>query len=348
MILETTVPDRSSPGELTVNNPMVQPALEYLGLSSTEGCRWDAVAKGGSGREFYRLRPPDGASLVVMRYSNDREDNAFYPAIAGFLKEIHLNVPRILFQDSLNHLIGLEDLGDRSLYQVVQEESSPEEIIHWYSLALEQVEILHRYSESPVPTMPGFDEKLYHWERSYFFENLVGRWAGLTLSSSESRSLEKEGEDMARELLRAPRRLIHRDFQSQNILIHKNQPWLIDFQGMRPGHAAYDLASLLYDPYVKLGPSLRTAILKEYLKTSSVERRAFLDQFHRAAVQRLMQALGAYGFLGLVKGKPEFLRFIPQGLENLADALKHLDGMREMSALVERLRVSSFHVSSCL
>jgi len=37
------------------------------------------------------------------------------------------------------------------------------------------------------------------------------------------------------------------------------------------------------------------------------------------ARQRLMQALGAYGFLGRVKGKPSFLRHIPVAAERLAE-----------------------------
>jgi hypothetical protein len=42
--------------------------------------------------------------------------------------------------------------------------------------------------------------------------------------------------------------------------------------------------------------------------------------FRQASVQRLMQALGAYGFLGLKAGKREFLTYIPAGLHNLIEA----------------------------
>ncbi len=41
---------------------------------------------------------------------------------------------------------------------------------------------------------------------------------------------------------------MHRDFQSQNILVRNGQAYLIDFQGMRPGLAEYDLGSLLLIP----------------------------------------------------------------------------------------------------
>jgi hypothetical protein len=45
------------------------------------------------------------------------------------------------------------------------------------------------------------------------------------------------------------------------------------------------------------------------------------------SVQRLLQALGAYGFLGLKKNKPTFLGHIGNGLENLLIAVDNLSGL---------------------
>ena len=52
-------------------------------------------------------------------------------------------------------------------------------------------------------------------------------------------------QEIADRLASFPRVLVHRDFQSQNIIIRNGQAHLIDFQGMRPGLAEYDLASSL-------------------------------------------------------------------------------------------------------
>jgi hypothetical protein len=45
-----------------------------------------------------------------------------------------------------------------------------------------------------------------------------------------------------------------------------------------------------------------------------------------------MQALGAYGFLGHVKGKRSFLDFIPAGLIALREILGELDDLAPSSA----------------
>ncbi|MGZ6236919.1 MAG: hypothetical protein ACXWMJ_06320, partial [Syntrophales bacterium] len=46
----------------------------------------------------------------------------------------------------------------------------------------------------------------------------------------------------------------------------------------------------------------------------------FQDKFRDASAQRLMQALGAYGFLGLKNGLAEFFTHIPLGVANLVDS----------------------------
>jgi len=119
--------------------------------------------------------------------------------------------------------------------------------------------------------------------------------------------------------------LVHRDFQSQNILIRNGQAHLIDFQGMRPGLAHYDLASLLFDPYVDLSEAERDELLEHYCGEKPGSE--FLTTLRLCAMQRLMQALGAYGFLGLVKDHKHFLQHIPKAVLSLHEVVARIDGL---------------------
>ena len=96
---------------------------------------------------------------------------------------------------------------------------------------------------------------------------------------------------------------------------------MIDYQGLRQGRPEYDLASLLYDPYVTLSDAER-AELRDY----SFGLRAGSDCHARllamCACQRLMQALGAYGKLGIGDNKPSFLRHIRPAVANLQSVLR--------------------------
>jgi len=47
---------------------------------------------------------------------------------------------------------------------------------------------------------------------------------------------------------------------SANSIIFQNAA-IIDFQGMRPGLAEYDLASLLFDPYVELSGTEQSELI---------------------------------------------------------------------------------------
>ena len=112
---------------------------------------------------------------------------------------------------------------------------------------------------------------------------------------------------------------------------------LIDFQGMRPGLGQYDLASLLYDPYVTLTASERESLLADaealYAEAGAPVGSDFREIFDLCALQRLMQALGAYGFLGLVKEQPQFLAHIPPALASLQEVaarIPELDGFRRL------------------
>ena len=62
--------------------------------------------------------------------------------------------------------------------------------------------------------------------------------------------------------------VIHRDFQSRNIMIRGQALRLIDFQGMRFGPPAYDLASVLIDPYVGISPELESKAVALYWSRS--------------------------------------------------------------------------------
>jgi hypothetical protein len=53
-------------------------------------------------------------------------------------------------------------------------------------------------------------------------------------------------------------------------------------------------------------------------------------------MQRLMQALGAYGFLGIVKERKDFLVHIKPALANLREVLGRIAGLEPLSALLER------------
>jgi len=298
------------------------------------------IEKGGSGRKFYRIQFSPTQSVVLVKYTHDQAENQRYVEIAEFLEKHHIRAPKIHFHDTHEGLIWIEDLGEHDLYSHREEPWPARRSL--YQSALEEVAKLHRISEadsarfrSHLPAQ--FDAALYFWEQHYFFENCLGRhYQVAEPKRTELMALPRLNE-IAEQLGRYPRVLVHRDFQSQNLIIRNRHAYLIDFQGMRPGLAEYDLASLLYDPYVSVRADERAELLNFYCTQVDGGEPDLPVRFQLCAMQRLMQALGAYGFLGLVQKKKEFIGHIPAAMTSLGEVLREISGLEPLTSLVQSL-----------
>jgi N-acetylmuramate 1-kinase len=305
-----------------------------LGVSSWEMI---PIKKGGSDRSFFRILRPGQSSFIFMHYGTDVAENSHWSDINKFLADIGICVPRIIAQDSNLHFILLEDLGDVDLWS--QRTRPWEERRECYFQVLRQIQKLHSYDLSGMPEgLPlaeSYGPRLYKWEHDYFLDNLVWEVCKIELSSADTAKLNKELDALAARLQKIKPCLIHRDFQSQNIMIKNEQPVLIDFQGMRQGCLFYDLGSLICDPYVTFEGEERNELINFYyeLMNPSCSRDEFVQDFWMGSVQRLLQALGAYGFLGLKKHKPAFLNHIANGLENLLIAVDNAGGLEQLHGL---------------
>ena len=296
------------------------------------------IEKGGSDRKFYRVRCSSEQSLILVKYNLEREENRHYVEIAQFLETHGIHAPRIYYHDTDEGLIWLEDLGERDLFSYRDEPWLVRRA--FYDSALDEVRKLHDLPESICIEMrqhlpAEFNAALYRWEQSYFFENCLGRYFQIEPARLERLAALPALSEIAQRLAQLPRVLVHRDFQSQNILVRNSQAYLIDFQGMRPGLPQYDLASLFYDPYVDLSEAERDELLEHYC--GEKPGADFLETLRLCAMQRLMQALGAYGFLGLVKDYKHFLQYIPKAVRSLHEIAGKIDGLDLFKNLLAEL-----------
>jgi aminoglycoside/choline kinase family phosphotransferase len=303
--------------------------------------RVDELEKGGSDRKYYRIRVTEGHSLILVRYGEGREENRYYCAIAEFLAGLGIHVPEIYHHDEQERLIWMEDLGETDLWAC--RNAGWEHLRVYYGLTLDEMAALHLHGhqalgEAGLKLQAEFNEDLYAWEQNYFFENCAGRVFGRHTGPGGPETDAGSLREIARGLAAKPRVLVHRDFQSQNVLIDRGEAWLIDFQGLRPGLPQYDLASLVYDPYMRLGSDEREELVDAYiakvLDAGGEIASDFRETLDLCAMQRLMQALGAYGFLGLVRERPAFLEHIPAALNSLREVLERIPSLAATHELV--------------
>lgn len=302
------------------------------------------IEKGGSDRKFYRVRSSAEHSLILVKYNLEREENRLYVQVAEFLAANDIRAPRVYFHDAEEGLIWIEDLGETDLWSYRNDNWVARRAL--YDSALEQVAKLHALPHAAADGIrndfpPEFDATLYSWEQQYFFENCLGRHFGIDERERAELATLPALQEIPSRLAELPRVLVHRDFQSQNIIIRNGDAYLIDFQGMRPGLAEYDLASLLYDPYVTLTTREREQLFGDYCAAREAIGHPVTHEcselLRLCALQRLMQALGAYGFLGLVKGNTAFLAHIPAALASLREIVAELEGAEKLHDTLARL-----------
>lgn len=294
------------------------------------GGGWAPVNHGGSDRQFWRGSGPAGG-LVAVYYGPEKAENSGYAHCAEFLHRHGVRVPAVLAHDAGWRRLLLEDAGTEDLWS--HREESWEVRGGLYRQALGEVARMHtldlREAEAEHVLREPFDAALYRGEQDYFCEHLIGDKVATELRASLPLAAQAE------ELARLPRVLVHRDFQSQNVMVRGSDVTLIDFQGMRAGLGGYDVASLLYDPYVPMSADERRELAEFYAGVAGrTDRVAWQTELQACARQRLMQALGAYGFLGVVKGKRAFLGHIPEASERLAALCEEEDAWRPLASAV--------------
>jgi aminoglycoside/choline kinase family phosphotransferase/dTDP-glucose pyrophosphorylase len=288
----------------------------------------------GSDRRWFRVGA--NAQTLIMADHGIRSGAEDQPAevdafihIGAHLYRQGVPVPRIYHSDPFSGLVYLEDLGDIHLQAVIQGETDPLKITRYYQKVIDHLlsmSVNGGNSFNPAWTLqtPAYDKQLIlDRECRYFVEALLNGYLGMR---TEFDDLATAFNLLAEQALEnGIMGFMHRDFQSRNIMVQKEQVYFIDFQGGRVGPLQYDLASLLTDPYVNLSPDIQDALL-DYAMTNlarikKIDRQQFLTSYHACAICRILQSLGAFGHLTKVRHKPFFEPFIPIALNNLRERL---------------------------
>jgi len=312
----------------------IKTALDEIGWPAHDTALIPLAAR-GSARDFFRIQHGKQTAILV-RYSLDRPENALYAQNARFLAKIGVRVPHIILSNPDDRVIVMEDAGDHSLRDLVYRKSA-RKTISMYQRIITSMLVFHRRGrcqseKTGLILREPFSSDLYRWERELFARHFLGNH--LHLPDIAFGEIMLDLEHVARKLLKEPLVLIHRDLQSTNVLFHRNEPVLIDFQGMRLGAATYDLASLLCDPYVSLPPAIQNALLDFYAARTRQDAEEVKRRFWLAAVERLVQAIGAFSKLGSSPETSRFIRYIEPGLAMLNRALSHLDNFSHLKDVV--------------
>ena len=302
------------------------------------------IGTGGSDRRYYRIQRDD-TSVVLMQCKNDDPDFERQIEYARYFLTHAVPVPALIEADIEKKNALFEDAGDISLYSWLKCPRDRIAIENIYKQVIDIMVLIHTDVTEDISGCPLLESRIFDydhflWETHYFMKRFVEGVRNINITKFSS--LNEELHQLAAKADSFPKAVIHRDFQSQNIMVMTGQKLrLIDYQGARLGPPAYDVVSLLWDPYYRLKDEMRVCLLDYYIDQMKARYSAKFDEdiFKSSLVlyrlQRHMQALGAYGFLSLVKGKKYFQKYMPEGLRLLKDDVSYVkDDSPELYELI--------------
>ena len=287
--------------------------------------RMEELPASGSARKYYRLYL--GQESYIAAWNLNVKENDLFLDFSRHFKAKGLHVPSI-YASSADRLVYLqEDLGNRMLLDVVEEErkggSWTVGLTNLYKKVLAellrfQLKGHEGMDYSGCEPRPQFDRRCILWDLNYF------KYCFLRLSGAifSEEALENDFERLTDRLCGVDAdAFMFRDFQSRNIMVREGDVWFIDYQGGRRGALQYDVASLLYDAIVEVPDEQREELLAYYIvelqRYRSIDGGQFRQDYYHFVLIRLLQAMGAFGLRGLYERKQHFLDSIRPGLQTL-------------------------------
>ncbi len=323
------------------------------------------LAGDASGRRYFRV--PTGAipsSTVVMELPAPSSAIPGLPTTRGvtapsslgpqleptflpvqrFLSEAAYPVPQISCVQLDRGFIGLEDLGDVTL-DIAQGRASAEGRRALYRQAVSLIADLQRIGAEAIRSKPGFlafhrrfDVPLLSWELDHFRDWFLERERGIRLDPAEAMIVDAAFSFIANHLAEQPPVLVHRDFQSRNLMVQGACSLrVIDFQDMLLGPPCYDLVALLKDSYVVLSGAETTELITQFAEEAGISNRnIFSNLFHIQTVQRKLKDAGRFIYLDRVREQSTYRRWIASSLAHAALAMAAVDELAPLCEVLGR------------
>jgi aminoglycoside/choline kinase family phosphotransferase len=303
-----------------------------------------------SARKYVRLRLP-GRTAVLMDASRLPEIVAPFVRIDEHLRHLGFSAPEILARDEANGLLLLEDFGDTTFAQLLDQprssrgneahdqignrqsaignESEPPHVgsynpEHLFTLATDVLIALHRHPQAVSEGLRAYSPKKMLEDIELFLDGCA---PGISETGHVAfRQVWREVLPVAHAV---PASLLLRDYHAANLMLLPDRDGirragLLDFQDAYQGPVTYDLVSLLEDARRDVPEDLREKMIARYLaQFPSLDRSAFETSLAILAALRHTRVLAIFEKLSR-EGKMDYKQLHSPRVERLLQtALRH-------------------------
>lgn len=291
----------------------------------TDTITLQALGGDASFRHYYRA-----LGKIIVDSPPDTQKNHEFADINARLKNCGVRVPEIYAMDLKNGFFILEDLGDTLFY----DKAVSDEKAVYYKKA---IDMLLKIGTADSKGLPPFDRDFILFELNICTQWCLEKALGLELDDKALHILDKGFAALADNCLAQRQIAMHRDFHCRNIMLHEGQLCCIDFQDMVCGPLLYDLASLIFDCYIKLDDALVDELMHyaydRYTSDMALDMSysVFAKTLYMTSLQRHIKVLGIFNRLYLRDGKSSYLKDLPLVLEYVLHECDRCD-LKELGA----------------
>jgi len=322
-----------------LNPPLPAEVSSALNAWLDQGWTATRLTGDASVRVYYRVTAADGSTVMLTWYPDEVKKDLQRVVAAYRAASKHAYLPKVIECNDAAML--QQDVGDQTLFDLLPRDR--EEGVRQYKKAITL--LVYFQKAGAVDTNPPFTGDFFFSElemsREFYVEKLMG------VPAEASLELKPLLRKLADNISRHPYVLCHRDFHGQNIHLHNDKLYLIDYQDLRMGPDTYDLASLLRDRGVAriLGRETELELIDYYADwrvhgfparspLPHGERRSMRRRYFETLLQRSIKILGTFSRQPLTRGRMWYLDFIPPTLESIRRCIEEVP---EYEALASRM-----------
>jgi aminoglycoside/choline kinase family phosphotransferase len=290
-------------------------------------------------RKFYRNTKKN--SIIVFANKEKSKNLLIYDSINKILIKNNLIAPKLLSQNYKNNYIEIQDLGNKTIYQIFLKNKKNQ-----YSIFKKIINVLNKIQlikDKKIKNFKNVFYKIEDYKNKILFDEakLFSYWyIPKKLNKKKIRifnvKFSKEIKLLLSKLNFKNDTFVHRDFHVSNLVVNsKNQIGLIDNQDALIGNKAYDLASLIDDVRFKTSNSLKLKVYNYYLKTNKkINADKFKNDFEILSVLRNLKIIGIFMRLAERDKKTKYLKLVPYAWKMIDNRLAKNKDLNSLKLLL--------------
>ncbi|OZY60162.1 aminoglycoside phosphotransferase [Pseudomonas lundensis] len=296
-----------------------------------------AASSDASFRRYFRWEG-EGRSFIVMDAPPPQENCKPFVDIAELLRISEINVPEIFAQDLERGFLLLNDLGNKTFLDVINDHNGDK-------LFDDAIKALLAFQQLPmIAPLPSYDAALLRRELELFPEWYVRRHLGIELDEQQQAQWQRVSDLLIDSALAQPKVLVHRDFMPRNLMLSIPNPGVLDFQDAVYGPVTYDITCLFKDAFLSWPEERVRQWLAQYWKSArrlAIPVQPEFEDFLRASdlmgVQRHLKVIGIFARICHRDGKPRYLADVPRFLSYIEAVLARRPELSELGELFASL-----------